>query len=142
MILDWSHGILASSYSASLCHRLCIRVSRLVEQIGWPNNGSGQPAPHALNQLSAVVAVVKAFSIAVLKAVTAVIKATAINVSNMAYSAAARPSSSFTNRRMAFNMVVTFLLCHVIGWPNNGSGQPTPHALNQLSAVVAAAKAF
>src|SRR2546422_3784009 len=57
-----------------------------------------------------------AFPMLVPSNAAATLMPSAMSASNRAYSAAAAPSSSFTNRRIAFNMVVTFLLCHVNGY--------------------------
>jgi hypothetical protein len=56
--------------------------------------------------VKAAVALAKVLAMAFLKVVIDPIRNTAINASNMAYSAAARPSSSFTKWRMAFNMAI------------------------------------
>ena len=61
-------------------------------------------------------ALVMAVEMLVARSVTATTMPRQTNASNRAYSAAEAPSSSFTNRRMAFNMIVTFLLCNVNGY--------------------------
>ena len=99
-------------------------------------------------------ALVIAVEIEPLRAVTETTISTVINPTSKAYSAAEAPSSSLTNRRMAFNMVCTFLLCHVNGYVfrnilhiprirlSSATDTPIGNSLTSFTRVVASESRF